>query len=861
MSKTTPEGAPVSTIVEGATVRRRSATHHALTAGLLAGAALIACGSGAARAETAPAAAPAVADAAPPAASPDIVVTAQRREQKLKDVGIAITVLDKETIHDLNITNATDVVRAIPNLRYNAYASSQVVFNIRGVSMTSYGDEQEPPIAVYQDDSYSSSMATAGFPIFDLARTEALRGPQGTLFGRNATGGAIQFISAQPKDDTEGFVSATFGRFNETILEGALQGQVAKNLDVRVSGLYDHDDGYIEDVIPGQPARGGNNHWALRGIFKWSPSSDFTAKLTLRYAESDHERQGAMYALSPSCPNAQYQGVNLPANVICPYWAPNSSYNLPGYAPSAGFGTNTTPGAMATGFNGVINGQTVVAWRGGNPWQIAATGDPYVNRQFFGATYRIDAKAGVFDITSITDYQYLNKFYNEVGDSQPEFPYVQGETYTPGPCPGNISITCYAPGTIFNQRMRMNQFSEELRAATTFGKNYLVFGAFGMSIESHFHAQYATPFDEYDPQVQYYQQTRSFAFFAQDEYKFNDQWKLIGGARYWQDHKLGCYNGQEYWSGFSMHYCPDGVSFNDPTNGVSGSAAAGDFSIPNNVADETYRGVTARAELDFKPTTATLIYAAYNRGSKSGGFSFSTGTPTLNAAVPGVEIADAAVYDTINGIAFKPEVLTDWEVGIKTSLPFHSNLNLVGYYYDYHNYQAFVQVGYSQEIRNLHASAGGVEAEFSTHPIAGLTVNLSESWEESHVPNVLLPDGVTYVEHDLPQAPHWSGNALVRYEFELAGGMAMIQGDAMYQSHMCFTLLCAPVEQEPGYNVENARIGYTPKDSNFDFAFYVNNIFNRAYRIYAYDGTLYSGATQSDYARPRTWGFNVRYHF
>ena len=852
MTKTTPASARMPVRPRA----HRASAHRALRAGLLmTGAALAMPG-------TAFAEAPAPAEgAAAPAAAPDIVVTAQRREQKLKDVGIAITVLDKETIHDLNINNAIDVVRAIPNLRFNAYASSQVVYNMRGVSMTSYGDEQEPPIAVYQDDSYSSTMSTAGFPIFDLARTEALRGPQGTLFGRNATGGAIQFISAQPRDATEGFLSLSYGQFNHTIAEGALSGQVAKDFDVRVSGIYDRDDGYIKDILPGQPARGGNNHWGVRSIFKWSPSTDFTAKLTLRYTESDHERQGAMYTFQPSCPNSNYQGVNLPANVVCPYWAPNSSYNLPGYAPSSGFGTNTTPGAMATGFNGLANGQNVNVLTGGNPWTIAATGDPYVDRQFFGATYRMDAKLGLFDVTSITDYQYLNKHYNEVGDSQPELPYVPLASYTPGPCPGISSVTCYAPGTIFNQRDRMNQISEELRAATTFGKNYLVFGAFGMSIESHFHAQYATPFDGYDPQVEFYQQTKSFAFFAQDEYKFDDQFKLIAGARYWQDHKIGCYNGTESYTGYTIHYCPDGISFNDPYYGTSGNVNAGSFTIPANSADQIYRGVTARVELDYKPTTNTLIYAAYNRGSKSGGFSFSTGTPAQNAAIPGVEVADAASFDTINGIAFKPEVLTDWEVGVKTSLPGHSSLNVVAFYYDYHNYQAFAQVGYTQEIQNKQAKAGGVEAEFSTHPIPGLTFNLTGTWENSRVPNVVLPDGVTVVTHDLPQAPHWSGNSLIRYEFAFAGGMASVQADAMYQSHMCFTLLCAPVEQEAAYHVENMRIGFTPKDKPVDIAFYLTNIFNRAYRIYAYDGSLYSGATQSDFARPRSWGVNIRYHF
>ncbi|KUR74454.1 TonB-dependent receptor [Novosphingobium sp. FSW06-99] len=816
----------------------------ALATGLLTGAALAALVPGMASAQAAqtPTAAP-PADAA--TSTPDIVVTAQRREQKLKDVGIAITVLDKDTIKNLNITNATDIVRAIPNLRFNAYASSQVVFNMRGVAQNDYGDEQEPPVAVYQDDSYSSSMATASFPVFDLARTEALRGPQGTLFGRNATGGAVQFISTQPKDDTEGYVSATFGSYNQATIEGALQGQVAKDLDVRISGIFDRDDGYLKDVIPDQPNRGGNNHWALRGIVKWSPSTDFTAKLTLRYTESDHERQGGLYTLSPACPNAQNQGVYLPANVVCPYWAPNSSYNQPGYAPSSGFGTNTTPGAIATGYYN----QAVIARQGGNPWEIAATGDPGVDRQFFGGTLRLDAKAGLFDITSISDYQYVHKLYNEMGDGQPEFPYVQGASYTPGPCPGELSVTCYAPATIFSQLDTTNQFSEELHAATTFGKNYLVFGAFGMTIESHFGAKYATPFDEYDPQVAFYQHTTSFAFFAQDEYKITDDLKFIGGIRYWQDRKLGCYNGSEYWSGFSIHYCPDGISFVDPTNATQ--SAGGSITASPADAHPTFRGVTARAELDYKPSVGTLIYISYNRGSKSGGFTFSTGTPT-----PG-----QAVYDTINGIAYRPEVLDDYEIGVKASLPAHSSFNIAAYYYDYHNYQAFVQVGYTQEVRNLPAVAGGIEAEFSTHPIRGLTLNLSGSWEESHVHDVLLPDDLTIVTHDLPQAPHWSGNALVRYEFDTPLGLAGVQADSLYQSHMCFSVMCAPVEQEGAYHVENARISLTPKDSAFDVAAYVNNVFNRAYRLYAYDASLYYGNAQGIYAKPRTWGVNIRYHF
>jgi len=135
----------------------------------------------------------------------EVVVTAQKREQNIQDVGIAVTPIGEDALKDLNITTATDIVRAVPSLKMNAYSSAQVVFNIRGVSQNDYGDQQEPPVAVYQDDSYSSSINLASFPVFDLARVEALRGPQGTLFGRIATGGAIQFISRRPTREFKGY--------------------------------------------------------------------------------------------------------------------------------------------------------------------------------------------------------------------------------------------------------------------------------------------------------------------------------------------------------------------------------------------------------------------------------------------------------------------------------------------------------------------------------------------------------------------------------------------------------------------------------------------------------------------------------
>ena len=263
------------------------------------------------------AAAPVLADAQQPAATgeralEEIFVTANRREERLQDVGISVTALGSESLGNLNITTATDITRAVPSLKMNAYSSSQVVFNIRGVAQNSYGDEQEPPVAVYQDDSYSSSINLASFPVFDLERVETLRGPQGTLFGRNATGGAIQFISRKPSDEFEGYAAATFGRFNQQIFEGAVSGPFTDKLQGRIAFISNQDDGYINELVPGEEDRGANDHYALRGRIAWQPTDSTEVDLILRYLRADKERQAGLYSHEPACPNAQRQGEFTP---------------------------------------------------------------------------------------------------------------------------------------------------------------------------------------------------------------------------------------------------------------------------------------------------------------------------------------------------------------------------------------------------------------------------------------------------------------------------------------------------------------------------------------------------------------------
>src|SRR6186713_307539 len=347
------------------------------------------------------AAAPVLADAQQPAATgerglEEIVVTANRREERLQDVGLSVTALGSASLENLNITTATDITRAVPSLKMNAYSSSQVVFNIRGVAQNSYGDEQEPPVAVYQDDSYSSSINLASFPVFDLERVEALRGPQGTLFGRNATGGAIQFISRRPTKEFEGYGTATFGRFNQQIFEGAVSGPFSDRWQGRLAFISNQDDGFIKNTVPGFEDIGANDHYALRGQLAWQPTDDTDVNLILRYLRADKERQAGLYSHEPACPNAQRQGEFTPPTEACAFWG-------------------SPEGAAGTGFRN----DAIIPSRGGDPWATEETSPSYVDRTIRAATLRVDFSIGALDVISITDYQNADKFYIEGGDASP----------------------------------------------------------------------------------------------------------------------------------------------------------------------------------------------------------------------------------------------------------------------------------------------------------------------------------------------------------------------------------------------------------------------------------------------------------
>ena len=730
----------------------------------------------------------------------EIIVTAQRREENLQDVGIAVTALGGELLTNLNITTATDITRAVPSLKMNAYSSSQVVFNIRGVSQNDYGDQQEPPVAVYQDDSYSSSINLASFPVFDLARVEVLRGPQGTLFGRNATGGAIQFVSNRPTKDFEGYATVTAGSYGQFIAEGAISGPLTETMQGRIAAISNTDDGYMESVIPGVEDRGGNDHYAVRAQLAWQPSETTAFNLGLRYMKADKETQAGIYSHAPACPNDQFQGEFTGVNESCGFWG-------------------TGPGEAGTGYKNVA----ITPSQGGDPWKTAETQESYVDREIKGATLHADFDIGEMHLVSITDYQDADKFYLEGGDAGP------------------------VDGVLFYQGSKLEQMSQEFRLSGESGNHTWVAGLYGMQVDGEYTGKFATPFYGYDPTIEMTQKTTTFAVFAQDEWQFAEDWKLIVGARYWNDEREGSYYG----------FAPEVPGLSAPVTIIfnQNEVFPGGSSIRPGDATSGFDGVTARVQLDWKLSDDVLLYGSFNRGSKSGGYTFSTGTPYDSDGSGDVP------RTFLESIPFDEETLDAYELGLKSTLWGNTTLNVAAFYYDYSDYQAFAQFGPVQTVINLDAETTGLEAELTSRPLDGLTLQVGLSFLDSKVKDVPLPDGVTIEDHDLPQAPEFSGNALARYEFPLLGGTFGIQGDVQYSSEFCFTVLCAPVEEEGSYTVANARLSYESDSGRWGVAAFANNLFEEEYRVYAFDSSLFSGVVAGVYGKPRWYGLSATYRF
>jgi iron complex outermembrane recepter protein len=413
----------------------------------------------------------------------EVIVTASKREQNLQQVGTAVTALGAEQLAALGESDLTAITDRVPNMQFNQYSPTVTVFNIRGVSQNDYSDAQEAPIAYYNDGVYVSSMGAISGQMFDLARVEVLRGPQGTLFGRNATGGLVQSISAAPTPEFSAYLQASGGSFGEYSSEGAFSGPITDGVRARLSFFTDDDRGYVTDA-PSGTRLGNTRAYGGRLQLAFDTPGDGNVLVKLWTNRNDHERPADYYTV-PSYPNALGLGVIEP-----------TTYNYWG----------TCPGCDILGYRSpYLN----------NPYVISINQLPYFTRTYYGATVTYTGNLFGQRLISISNFQGLRKDYGEDSDGTP-----------------NNLVDYFT-------RQWLTQESEELRLEGTGDKLQWVFGVYGLNILSN--NGYEVDSSAIGSMDQYHSHThtRSGAVFGQAEYKLSERFKFIGGLR-------GSYDTKDY---------------------------------------------------------------------------------------------------------------------------------------------------------------------------------------------------------------------------------------------------------------------------------------------------------------------------
>jgi iron complex outermembrane receptor protein len=685
----------------------------------------------------------------------EIVVTAQKREQNLQEVGTSLTAFDANSLEQLGLKDVTSIALQVPGLQFNQFGSTVTIYNLRGVSQNDFSDHQEAPVAVYADDAYIASTGALAGSLFDVQRVEVLRGPQGTLFGRNATGGLIHYLSNQPTDTLDGYIDVSGGNFEHIDTEGAIGGPLTDTLSARASFATNHHEGYIVNRLGGRI--NDQKQYAGRLQFKWKLADNGEIRLKLHGVLNDDEVAGN-YSWAASAPDATGRGVFQPG---------------------------------ASDFFGYTNPST-------NPFDQSEDRRGLFNRTVYGATVHAIWKTDAVTLTSVTDYLHVYKRYGEDSD--------------------------VSPNPIFNYDVlyHYHQLSQELRLNGSLDGFRWVGGLYYL----HYNSRDIGTTALIEPigfgQADFSLSTSSPSVFAQAEYDLTSQLTLLGGARYtYDDKKFNYYYFCEA-CGQQLHY------------------VAPDF--PG--ASRTFNIGTGKVEIDYKPTHDTLLYASWNRGAKGGGWSAPTSGPVDPATLP-----------------YNLERLTSVELGFKSTFwDGRARLNGAIFHYDYKDYQGFFLNVATQVVENVDAKVKGGELEFAVVPVHGVTLQLGLSHLESRVPHVPTPSG-DIVPTEMPQAPHWTINALARYEWPMLGGLASVEADGKWNSRQYLELINAPVDLEPSYGVINGRIGFSSMDKTWQVDAFIKNAANKWYRIYNLDLSGFIGVNQGVYAPPREYGVEFRYHF
>jgi iron complex outermembrane receptor protein len=745
----------------------------------------------------------------------EVVVTAQRREQNLQEVGISVTAYSATEVRNMGFTNTVDVARMTPNLNYTVPQAegSQINFFLRGVGLNDFADAQENPVAVYVDDVYKPAMGGLALQLFDIERIEVLRGPQGALFGRNSTGGVIHYVTKRPTADLDAYADLGYGDFDQRRAEGAIGGALVDGVMGRLSVGYTENDGWTENRLAGVQDYNGTDAIAARAQLLFQPSEDLDILLSGNY--SDNEAAVGAWQHQATRPSDD-GNVSLPLAPGEDFWG-------------------SCPGCDAFGYQDTD----------GDPWagEYDRPGRVEVENQSLQAniTWRV---AGL-ELTSITGFTTVDRLQEEDADMNPFLGAGQDLSF--------IAPTFAATTDTISQELRVAGSTDAVRwLAGAYYFDNEVKGAYNLNTD-------AINFVRMD--ADYTQQTDSLDLFGQVEYDLAPTVTVIAGLRWTtEDKELDFRNIDDSGITAACSTDPDPPSigcFNPAPTPLGPSRPTPDTMILFNTGsvgdlarqDESY--LTGRLQLNWNVTDDVLLYGSYSRGKKSAGFN--------NGFLDTTQVFG---NNPIESIPFDSETLDAYEIGVKSTVfGGTTRINAAGFYYDYQDFQTFQWLILNQVIFNADAEVYGAELEIETRPVDGLTLQAGMGLLDATAKDIPTIQGDAVRDRNMVGAPDFSLSALARYEWAAFGGTLALQGTASHQREIWFDIQNHPVSVENGYTLVNFRGSYTAGSGAWEVYGYVNNAFEEEYKNYTFDFSGLFGFNQQAAGMPRWWGVGARFNF
>jgi iron complex outermembrane receptor protein len=768
------------------------------------------------------------------AALEEVIVTAQRKSERIHDVPIAISAISSADLDARGVRQAGDIASAVPNLTLSLpYGEeAQPTFALRGVTTNDWSQNQSSPIAMYVDEVYKPVGAVQALQTYDLDRVEVLRGPQGTLYGKNATGGAMAFYSKNPSlTEYDGYLTAGFSNFNGRMVNAAIGGPIVDGvLGWRLAGLYDERDGWVRSVVPGVEPLNGVDALGGRLSLLYQPSSTLTALLKVVVSRSGGTPYGA-------------HAINVDNDPTSPTYV----------------GTAGNYGWWGSGAKYAIHKKL-------NNDSVSLKID-----------WQIDAH---HTLTSVTGYDY--GYWWERSDD--------GALATTD---AGAAIHIDDPNLYSSS---INSFSEELRIAShDSGAFGWLAGLFFSRDTTHYVEQFHffdstfpgyfsvpqpdgsfVPLWGYDEYNNFDQVRTSKALFLNTTYEITPTVTLRGGIRYTNDEIT-----------IKNFYALEGGMTNQPTQlgpdqyptlwtqtiwgpDLTNSACAANYVTYSAslapqcpvVGDQVKKNnnLSVRIGADWKLAPGVLGYVSFSEGYRGAAFNGQ-------AFNGNVEVNFAS-----------PERLNATEVGLKSEL-LDKRLELNGavFYYQYKDQQfldtycAFPTptgcAGTGFRLENAPRSRiAGADFDLHAKPSANLDIRASVGLLDSKYQELTL-HFADRSGNQLIMAPKFNGSLAFDWRVaRLPVGDLHLAADGNYYAKQFYDALNTDRISQPGYGIFNARVSLLGgRASHFSVAVWGKNLANKEYLSYGLaQRNIQDGGLGFDYAlvgEPRTYGaeFTLRY--